>query len=240
MTRKRKDNIDHNKFPFAYHRLEEMTDLIDLTKGTIKEIKNQKNTRIVIIETWLLIDFIIRDAIMTLLELKKHSREDCDLKYSLLPKSFMECVEFLKKFKKSQDKLKEIKPAVRHQITYGGSWELIMYIRENNPNIFKDIELLTDAFFKDKGETRPMVYLDMPEEEKIKYKSINKDLEIQLAKFTDEWFKSAEKLNKARNKSAHLINPGEIYIIFGINGDNKLKKLKTVCSQLIFELIGVK
>jgi hypothetical protein len=53
------------------------------------------------------------------------------------------------------------------------------------------------------------------------------------------WFKTIRKLNKCRNKAAHLYNDSHIYSVFGINGNDKLNELKIIITDLIKQTLNL-
>lgn len=228
------------KFMFSYNNLDEVVDLISATKKIIKDFKNQKSPRSIIIETWLLVDFILRDTILTLLDVRDHSSPKCDLRYTLLPKSFRDCLDFLEEFKKAQDSLPQLylrsgEPHLEYSVRTG----LLSFIIEREPNIFFKLNELEAMYYKDNGIEPPIKFPYKSYPERKRFQSISLQAHHLIKKFTDEWFKQARRLNKARNNSAHIFHEDEIYKIFGINGEDKLDKLKIKCKNFISELVGI-
>ena len=106
---------DTDEFSFGnntplFSSLIETNKLIVLLNKSIESIKLIDNPRIIIIETWLILDYFIRDFIVSGLNLNIFCYEDFDLKYELLPQSFDRLVKFLEEFIKQQGGLeKDIK-----------------------------------------------------------------------------------------------------------------------------------
>lgn len=80
---------------------------IELLKYSVKNIETLDNPRILILETWLILDYSVRDLIIGGLDLNKHCYEGLDLRYILLPHSFLECLSILRKVIKKQRSLEE-------------------------------------------------------------------------------------------------------------------------------------
>lgn len=70
------------------------------------------------------------------------------------------------------------------------------------------------------------------------YKVVRKGWLEKCQRLDYEWFKTIRKLNKCRNKAAHLYDDIHIYSIFGINGNDKLKELKVCITNLIKQTLN--
>jgi hypothetical protein len=65
------------------------------------------------------------------------------------------------------------------------------------------------------------------------YKITGKTWLTKCVEIDSDWFKTVKKLNKCRNKAAHLYDDKFIYAEFGMNGDNKIQMLKDEIIELI-------
>ncbi|GAH88350.1 unnamed protein product, partial [marine sediment metagenome] len=63
----------------------------DLVKESKTTIDNNDNPRIIVIQTWLIIDFSIREILITGLGLSRFIVDDLDLRDYLLPRGFDNC-----------------------------------------------------------------------------------------------------------------------------------------------------
>lgn len=84
-----------------------MEEIVMIIEESIKNIKQTKSPRHIILETWLILDYFVRLFIISGLNIDRYSTYDFDLASKLLPRSFEGCLNFLKKFVGIQNKLPE-------------------------------------------------------------------------------------------------------------------------------------
>lgn len=202
-----------------------------VVKLTQELIQNSSNPRIIVLETWLLVDFIVRHLLITGLELHRYESND----FQLLPNNFKDCISLLKKLRNNQNN-KEPLPASEKRIKLPGEFLKIIY---------KD-KLFMDQFLKYEKEYYEKYYpecLDdtmfMIEIDFTKYRVANEIWLTLVNKLDDEWFVFAEKINTVRNKAAHSLDEQEIYKGFGINGKDQLLQLKKVCKIYLTDFLGL-
>ena len=66
-----------------------------LLNETVDVISNSDNPRIIVIQTWIIIDFCIREIIITGLNLNDLEVNGFDPRYSLLPQRLDSCIEII-------------------------------------------------------------------------------------------------------------------------------------------------
>jgi hypothetical protein len=235
------DNVP-KEFPFigTYEEFEKLFVNINNLKD---KIITSDNPREIIFESWFIFDYYIRQMILKGLQLQDYENEKLDLMYGLLPQSFDSCLSLFENILINQ---RDIYINKKHPNTF------IKY-QESSINmnggfigfLINEKKELFDEFFSEYYK-----YLQRSEPEynnaynewdysKYKiYKVVKKRWLEKCEKLDSEWFKTIRKLNKCRNKAAHLYSDSHIYSIFGINGNDKLKELKVHITDLIKQTLN--
>jgi hypothetical protein len=231
---------------FKVNQLDERNNFIS---KKIEEIENNNNPRTIIMETWFIVDWLLRQLIISGINCLDLKSTKFHPHYDLLPNSFRECVDCLKNLISSQKILpsqveRKIKDSLR------GSEELWLYIQDVSPDTFEKIGKLENEFNRKKyniPEDKDFVMIDditVNETGGIKvnetiYRFVSDDWLTSISFINDNWFNKAVKLNKARNEAAHAFDEGDIFMPFGINGNNKIEKLRSECLSLLLTVAGL-
>ncbi len=230
-------------FPFigTYKEFEKLFLNINNLKD---KILTSDNPREIIFESWFIFDYYIRQMILKGFKLENYENEKLDLMYGLLPQSFDSCLSI---FENTLINQRDIYINKKHPNTY------IKYqdssISMNGGFIgflINEKKELFDEFF-----TEYYKYLERNEPEYNKayqewdyskyeiYKVVTKSWIEKCEKLDTGWFKTIRKLNKCRNKAAHLYSDSHIYSVFGINGNDKLNELKIIITDLIKQTLNL-
>lgn len=160
-----------------------------LIKETETIIDNNDNPRIIVIQTWLIIDFTIREILITGLNLSDFNIDDLDLRDDLLPWRFKNCIELLEKIKKTQESSKA--KSVDRRI--GWPLKFSKLIEEDNPKFYSKLmkykQDYYEKFHPECVEKSGTVYMPNPNYDVITNKKIN------YRSVTDEWLEAAEKID---------------------------------------------
>jgi hypothetical protein len=210
------------------HDLEEFH---SLQRVYFDQINGSASMRLVVFETWLLIDYCIRGLLMAGLQIRDH--EELDLRYNLLPRGFRECVSLLRKLYAVNKALPE---EPRH---ISGPARIWLFIREFDPDLLERLQIAEDAYRKasklpmdDKSVARVLV-------QSVQYRTVP-DAWLDVAVRVDEsWDKRAGKLNAARNLAAHCHDEKRIAHKLGFNGPDALERVRVECLSLAEQLVGV-
>ncbi len=238
----------HAKAPF-YVTANEFEELEKLLEEAMKNIKSIDNPRTIILETWLVLDYCVRNLIAGALDMTKHSFDDLDLRYELLPHGFRSCLDILEKIINKQKGLE--RPPEDNRITYNG--QFLHYIKKSSPDCFDKLLELEQAYYKKYHpelvrEEKSLLLTDpssinnaretlnLP---RIEYRSVSDSWFGVIAIIDAEWFKKARKLNDIRNFAAHRFDANDIYQKMGINGANKLELLRSFCLKELEVLFTV-
>ena len=82
------DGIEFSEDVLFYGSSLRLKELVKLAEKCIKEVEGSINVRLIVLETWLFIDFCIRELLMSGLDLNRANTDAFDLRYHILPNSF--------------------------------------------------------------------------------------------------------------------------------------------------------
>lgn len=220
-------------------------------KEYFKSVKEFNNPRHVILETWLLVDFVIRTLLSTLFNLTRFNSEEkeFDLRYEVLPQSFVKNVNSLKKILKIQRSLPEepVDNSVKLDMKFG-----IFFHKKYKNDFMKFLDIEQEYYKKYYPElvnnstvNKVSIGYSMPiitKSDIIKVPKrycVNKSFVKSLNTIDDNWFKIASRLNKARNIAAHSYDLQKILSAFGYKGEKAAEKTKKECLTIIEKLLGI-
>ena len=225
------------EFPFSGTR-EEFDKLLKSIESLKDKLENSNSPREIIFESWFIFDYYFRMMILKGFEIEDFENEKLDLMYELLPQSFDSCLSVFEKFLKNQREIydKKMHPNTyfkNHENTIGFKGSFIAYMINEKADLFNNFY---NEYWK---------YLERTDVEYLEqynnwdyskynvYKITGKTWLTKSVEIDSDWFKTVKKLNKCRNKAAHLYDDKFIYAEFGINGDNKIQMLKDEIIELI-------
>lgn len=91
--------------PFNFSSRQSLESLEKFLSNSLERISNESSPRIIVFETWLLVDYVIRQLIVWGIGANDYSNEEFDLRVKLLPISFKNCLDFLIDFRNHQASL---------------------------------------------------------------------------------------------------------------------------------------
>jgi hypothetical protein len=223
---------------FSFKQMEELE--IFISKNTL-EIKLSKNPRLIILESWFIIDWFVRQFIISGINCYDLVSETFNPHYQLLPNSFRECINVLQDLIESQKKLEPKPLDINHG--FKSSLEFWRFIEQKSPRTSKKIHELTKEFQKEKynisiPKGHDFGFVDNTRGKKS-YRFVTKEWLTDISKIDDKWISIALKLNKARNNAAHSINEESLYEPFGIKGKNRIERLRNECLSLLKTVTGL-
>jgi len=198
-----------------------------------------------VLETWLLLDYAVRDLIVNGYGLYKFCQEDLDLRYELLPQSFRALLKFFKDTISYQSGLTpEPSPSDHYPPYIRSSYGFLKYLGENHGDIDKRLkEIEAEYLAKQHPELAEQVkqgwqfFYHEPREERIG-RVPSGWLDV-VSKLDEDWFVRAEKLREARNKAAHSHDLSAIAKVFGIAGPRTVDLVRDECLELLNKLLGI-
>jgi len=208
--------------------LEEFYDFTNRINTATDVIRSTDNPRLIVLETWLIIDFIIRQLLYKGLELERFLNKDL----SFLPTSTDACIDRLQKFIKDQ----QSKPKPPMQLAMTMQEDFFSKIRKQE-DFFKKLCLLEEEYYKEKYPEYNGTYVISNDDNNFRQVS---DMWINTVNhFDDKWFKKIRRINTVRNKAAHSDDVQDIFDELGIRGKNKTVNLRKICFDILNQVLNI-
>ena len=222
----------------------DMEDYAKIAEECISAIENSTSVRQIVLETWLLVDYAIRELLSNLWGLKQFNSEDdgFDLRYELLP-SFERCIRLLERVLSIQRSLEEdpdvheVKMPVRFIYFYMKSYphEFERFLQIEQDYYRKYYPELATSERSVSSPSMASTTITMP---RRRY-CVKKAWVEGLHDLDEAWFRLARRLNKARNVAAHSYDTNKILLAFGYAGPNAADQTKRECKEMIGKLLGI-
>jgi hypothetical protein len=241
------DELDWASDTLFYGTIETLERLEQIAQLAIDKIHKSDSARLVLIEAWILLDFAVREFLLSGLDVKKLSADKFDLGYELLPRSFLGCLNILERLTKVQSDLLPRPEVIDHRV--GISMSFLSFLKNEQPEDFERFSVLKQEYYKKHHPelAGPNIVVLNPEtkhallgEPPPKFRQINCEWLKIAERLDDNWYKNAKRLNEARNKAAHSYDETRVLGSMGCRGPDALKHLKEKCADLIQMLVGVK
>ena len=225
----------------------------------IEILDKSTSPREMVLETWLTLDFALRQFLLAGFELTRFCDEDFDLGDLLLPNGFSDSLNLFNKTIKYNSKF-TLEPEPHAPDKTGGfksSYEFLSYIKNKHPELYGKIEEVTKEYRLEKNPE--LLEIQLSNGKKLTFSSeilSSESLSLTPSKhkiermglgwrkiastFGDSWIRAARQLNTARNKAAHSHDVNRIGLAFGLKGDNLTEKVRKKCRLLLNVLLGVK
>lgn len=233
------DGIEFSEDTLFYGSALKLTELVKLAEKCIREVEGSNNVRLIVLETWLFIDFCIRELLMSGLDLNKVNIDTCDLRYLILPNSFRRCIELIEKLKKTHSGLPQDpdESAIKLPIHF------MFFIKKHYPNFLNQLLDIEEEYYtKHVPELVTKKYNPLEVEiipAPVQYSRIPKGWIKAAERIDQDWIKSAKRLNDARNYAAHSYDSKKILQRMDCSGTSAVAHLKDRCVKLLRNLIGV-
>lgn len=234
----------HSDAPF-YGSGNDILAFLKLTEEFFKAVQGLNNPRYIVLETWLLVDFAIRTILSNLFDLTKFNseEEEFDLRYKLLP-GFDKSIAILKKILKIQRSLPENPDdySVKLPAKFG-----FFFMRNYKKEFMKYLDIEQEYYKKYYPKLarnyNEKINVTLPSKSDVskipKRYCANQRFVNNLQSIDENWFKTALKLNKARNTAAHSYDSQKILLAFGHKGQKAAEKTKKECLAMIEKLLGI-
>jgi hypothetical protein len=223
---------------------EQLQKLSDLVGHCVDIVTESKSLREIVLETWLVLDYAIRDLLVSGYGLYKFCQEDFDLREILLPNSFHGLLQFLEKTISYQSGLSQ-KPEPSNDFPpyIRSSFGFLKHLKENHGDIAKRLEEIEAEYF---AKRHPEFAKQIQQGWQFHHKPREEGIEglpsgwlKVVSNLGKDWFKFARKLNEARNKAAHSYDPFVIAKAFEITGSQAVDKVRAECIKLLKKLLGI-
>jgi len=198
-------------------------------KACVELVNSSTSIRLIVLETWLFVDYVVRELLMSGLQLERVDNENFDLRNVLLPRGFSECIRLLQKLRDVNQDLPE--EPERPLTARSRKW---VHFNQFDPGLTERIAAAESSYRETFGlGPRPLV-VNQPV-----YRSVpNGWLEV-ASRVDESWVGRAKKLNSARNLAAHSREESNIAAKLALRGLEILKSVRVECLGLIEHLTGV-
>ncbi|MCK4600451.1 hypothetical protein KAU37_11660 [Candidatus Bipolaricaulota bacterium] len=241
------DELDWADATLFYGTIETLEQLEQVAQLAVDTIRQSDSARLVVIEAWILLDYAVREFLLSGLGVKKLSTKDFDLRYKLLPGSFRICLDILKGLTKAQSALPPRPKVVNHRVRT--SWSFLVFLEKEHPIDSERFRALEQEYYSKYhpelvDTSAAIVHPDVkylllgkPPPERS---HINREWLKIAERLDDAWYSGANQLNDARNVAAHNYDQDQILGSMGCAGPDAMRHLKDRCANLIQTLVGVK
>jgi hypothetical protein len=234
------ENMAFQEDSLFYGSVSTLEQLAKIADAAIATIRSSETPRLVVIETWLILDYAIREFLISGLDLDKFNVSSFDLRYRLLPKSLSGCLDILRGLADAHGSLDP--PPHDKRLTYRLGY--LRFLKERHPEEFERLLQLEREYYR---ECAPELLLENstqaaslpPAHPSAEHTHLPKDWLNIAGRLDDQWFRNARRLNEARNHAAHVYDQNRILSTFGLAGPNALSLLKSQCEILLASLVGV-
>jgi hypothetical protein len=218
--------------------------LSGLVRRCVATVTGSASPREMVLESWLVVDYAIRDLLVSGYGLTGFCEEDFDVRYELLPKSFKGLLEFLEGTICHQKGLgpepsmsDDYPPYVRFS-----SIGFLRYLAYRHPDVRDRLKEIEGEYFAD---VRPELASEIEQggqfllvEREKKTNRVPSGWTEVAGDLGEDWFKDVRRLNRARNKAAHSYDPAAIARAFGVQGPEAVDRVRNECLKLLKRLLG--
>jgi hypothetical protein len=239
------DSIGLSEDMLFYGSTNKLKELLDLAVRCLEEIEASDNVRIIVLETWLFIDFCIRELLISGLNLNRLNIEAFDLRFHLLPKNFRERIELITRLKEAHAGLPRDpqEKAVRISIHF------LFFLKGQHADCFGQLLDIEEEYYRKYApelskkdpleEALTLTTIAAIDDEPIQCSRISQGWLEAVGRIDEAWVKKVKRLNKARNLAAHSYDSASILQCTGYSGAEAVTHLKEECSALLRDLIGI-
>lgn len=244
------DLWDDNHLPPFYGTPKQLKELGEVVCKCIDNCKASSNIREIVLETWITIDFAIRQLLLSGFNLTRFSDQELDIGYLIFPNSFKELVNILKKIRKycTENRSEPIREKVDKSGGFTTSIAFWKFVKEKDPELSQRIVQITNEYNRKMSpglsENERAYYI---QESQLPFdatnqpiKEFSRDWKEVICKLDDNWFDMIDRLNEARNIAAHNYDAKQIARRFGKTEPDLVDKVRSECFSLLEDLFNVK
>jgi len=245
------DIWDDNHLPPFFGNLKQLRELGEVFGKCIDNCNASSSIREIVLETWITVDFAIRQLLLSGFDLTRFSDQKLDIGYLILPNSFKELVGILKKTGKyccKEHKSESTKEKIDKSSGLRASYGFWKFIKENDRELFQRIWEVSDEYnwkmHPELSENESVYHTQGPQSvfngKNQAFEEFNDQWKEVICKFDDNWFKMVDRLNAARNAAAHNYDASQIGERLGKKAPNLVNKVRLECFSLLESLFNVR
>jgi len=224
------DDVESSENTLFYGNISEAINYYNTAYEYLDAIQSYQSVRLIVLETWLLLDFTVRQLILAGLGLSKYENDELNLKSNLLPRNFRGCLNLLTKLRDYNKQL----PHKPEEYPFLGSLDYVSYLFENDEEATKKVVKLTDEYCKINSIPKPGTINEND------YRFVKKDWIDVAEQIDDNWQKKAKRINTVRNYAAHSYSDKKIASKLGYHGDSIITQTRKHCLNMFDDLLGIK
>lgn len=234
------DDLDNLMFIGTARKHEEFLKVAD---HCIEIVKQSDNIRLIVLETWLFLDYSVRELLISELDRSGINHEDYDLRYYALPRNFRACIDLLVKIKQTNEKL----PPDPHANAIKLPVKFLLFLKREHSQLFDQFRDVEQQYYQKyypglaipANATIAHTTVTGVNSNNQKYRRISEAWLQVTSRIDDDWGKKALKLDLARNFAAHSYDAKKISERMGYAGENVEKHIRSECLSLIEQLFGI-
>ena len=219
--------------PMLFGSIDDYEEFVQVANECIQGVQASTSPREMVLETWLLVDYCVRELLLFAFDLKRFNNDDFDLRYEFLPKSFLDCLRALRAIYKVHRNVRP--PKQVHTLTMTG--DFMAFFADYDKSAFTQLGKAQRAYLEKYHPDLATSHLLEMQSDRRGYVSENWLKAVEH--LSEKWFTKAERLNRVRNIAAHTHNQDRILSQFGFSGQQAIEHTKTHCLTIIRELIGI-
>ena len=222
----------------------QLRQLSDLVERCVETVTESASPREMVLESWLVVDYAIRDLLVSGYGLTQFCQEDFDVRYELLPRSFEGLLKLLEGTISYQSRLgQEPTPRDDYPPYTRGNLGFLRYLAQNHAEIRVRLKEIEAEYF---AELHPELADQIQQGVQFYFTPTARETRrlpsgwVEVAgSLGDDWFRVARRLNKARNKAAHSYDAAAIARAFGETGPQAVELARAECLKLLKKLLGI-
>lgn len=233
--------VDFEDDALFYGSVPTLEELASVTDAAVDTIRESDSPRLVVIETWLVLDYAVREFLVSGLDLNRLNVSSFDLRYRLLPRSLGGILNTLEGFISAHRQLP--RPPEDNSLTM--SMRFLIFLKKEHPADFDRLLELERAYYRRyfpelaKQDDIASATARLLRDDETEYTRLSEPWLEVAERLDNEWFRNARRLNEARNFAAHVHDHTKILQVFGYAGPSAFDRLKEECERLLRALVGV-
>ncbi|TAM45863.1 MAG: hypothetical protein EPN53_14315 [Acidobacteria bacterium] len=219
----------------------ELDALSDLVTNCLKVLREASRPREMVLETWLTVDYAVRQFLLSGFELSRFCSQSFDLRYRLLPRQFPNLLRLLRVTVEFNVALP---PAPPDTAGFRANHEFWRFVNDRAPELPQRIKEVELEYVRSKSpdmsasptvKAPPDLSTNEPMVARLKPEW------VEVAKALDQrWFALAEQLNRARNVAVHSFRSEDIGREFGLAGPRVVTLTREKCLEILQTLLAIK
>ena len=209
----------------------ELAEYASKARSYLEILQGAGSVRLLVLETWLFVDYTVRELLLSGLGLERLDDDELDLRYNLLPGRFPDCLRLLEKLRDANQRLPE-KPEPPLQF----SARKLLFFEKYDRDMFNRM-WDAEQSYRQACQLGPPPALGVLD--RTRYRWLTEGWLSVANQIDKTWVDRATRLNDARNLAAHSHDEQRIAAKLGFNGPKIASHVKNECARLVEQLVGL-